>query len=250
MRDRHDRRMPGDFGQRTAALRSERPVDRRHHRLPGYPAPPGQLRPHDGVVVDDIHVGQRLIGGQDVRCLLGAGAHRLDRRPEEPLPRYGARRLADGEQPHVVAACHQTAREITDDHLGTAAGGRRHRDPRRGNQPDPHSRAPAHPSSAVMNPPSGYRGTRGCWPRWIYQQSTAIPDRGHHPRWGELHRAIMCGWAPPAHLAGIGRLRIMLIMRSLCAPGTNALTRPVPAPALRSALATHHGAGWARVVRA
>ena len=41
-------------------------------------------------------------------------------------------------------------------------------------------------------PTPGYRGTRGCWPRWIYQQSIATPDR-HHLGWGELHRVIMRG---------------------------------------------------------
>jgi hypothetical protein len=38
----------------------------------------------------------------------------------------------------------------------------------------------------------------------------------------------MCGWAPLRAWSGIGRLRIMLIMRSLGAPGTSVLTRPVP----------------------
>jgi hypothetical protein len=46
----------------------------------------------------------------------------------------------------------------------------------------------------------GYRGTRGWWPRWIYQQSIAAADRGHHLRRGELHRGhhvrlgAACAW--------------------------------------------------------
>jgi len=60
-----------------------------------------------------------------------------------------------------------------------------------------------------MDPPPGYRGPRGGWPRWIHQQSTATADRGHHPRWGELHRAIMVitGHSPRGWLGACGESR-------------------------------------------
>jgi len=118
-------------------------VDGRHHRLPGDPAPAGQHGAQVGVVVDDVNLaGQRLVGGQHVRCLFEAVAHRLGRRPEQPLPRDRAGGLADGEQHDVMTQCRQAAREVVDDLLGAAVAGWRDRDPRRGDQSDPHGRAP------------------------------------------------------------------------------------------------------------
>jgi len=54
--------------------------------------------------------------------------------------------------------------------------------------------------------PSGYRGTRGCWPCWIYQQSIATADPGLHPRCGELHRPSCAARRRLRAWSGIGRL--------------------------------------------
>jgi hypothetical protein len=134
--------VPGDLGQ-SATVPGDLPVDGRHHRRPGYPAPGGQHGAHVGMVMDDVNLaGQRLVGGQHVRCLFEPVTHRLSRRGEQPLPRHRAGGRADGEQHDVVAERGQAAREVVDDLLGTAVAGRRDRDPRRGDESDSHGKAP------------------------------------------------------------------------------------------------------------
>ena len=105
---------------------------------PAHPPQAGDERAEEGVVVDDIHVRQRLVGGQHVRRLRNGDANRRDRRGIQEIGGNRALRLAHCEQPDLVTELLQAAGEVVDDDLGPAVGRRWNGNPGRGNQADPH----------------------------------------------------------------------------------------------------------------
>ncbi len=88
--------------------------------------------------MDDVHVRQRLVGRQHVRCLRHGHADRRDGLGVQEVRRDRALRLADREQPDLVPELLQTSCEVIDDDLGPAIGWWWYWHPGRGNQADSH----------------------------------------------------------------------------------------------------------------
>src|ERR1039457_6587999 len=104
--------------------------------------------------MDDVAVGERLVGGQRVGRFRHVRVHRLDPALVKVLARYRAGGLAGGEQPHLVTYSLPAPGQVVDAPLGPAVGGRRDRHPRRGDQADPHRCTRCiQPSSASQQSP-------------------------------------------------------------------------------------------------
>ncbi len=138
VRDGHQRAVLGDLGEDGLRLAVKRAVVGVHNRRPAHAAQARHERPQEGVVVDHVHVRERLVGGQHVGRLRNGHADRCDRLRVQEVGLNRARRLAHREQPDLVTEFLQAAGKVVDDDLGPAVRRRWNWDPWRGNQADPH----------------------------------------------------------------------------------------------------------------
>jgi hypothetical protein len=136
--DGDDRHAAGDCPVDVGALGIERPVIGRDHLQAWEPL--GVHRAHHRVVVHNVMALHRLVRVQHVPQLprshtqvptRRAGVHRR--------PRYWTRRVAGGEQQHLMADGGETTGQPVHHRLGAAIARRWHRQPGRGDQRDPHT---------------------------------------------------------------------------------------------------------------
>ncbi len=115
----------------------EGPVDRGHDRKVGVAL--GVEGTHDGVVMDDVELRDRLIGVHDVAQL---GHGHADAHPlgvlQGPRPRHRAGRIPGGEQHQVLARGHQAPGHLVHHELDPPVQRRGDRRPWGGDQRDPH----------------------------------------------------------------------------------------------------------------
>ena len=89
-------------------------------------SPLAHIGPSRRVVVDDLAVDQVVVGRPHLHGLVQGQAHRFRGRLEDPAPRHRAGRVADGEQPHLVAVGEQATSQGVEEALGAAVRRRRH----------------------------------------------------------------------------------------------------------------------------
>ena len=118
-----------------AHLRRELTVGGRHngHFAPMLSSP---LRPGECVVVDHVRVGQLPIRASHMSRFCRHVGHGPQRSGVEPPSFDGTRRVTCREQQHLASRPGQPQRELVDHDLGPPVHGRRHRHPRRHDQPD------------------------------------------------------------------------------------------------------------------
>ena len=137
-RDRHDGRDAARRGQDARGDRGEVAVDGDHDGRMADAAALRQQRADQGVVVDHVDVGERLVGREHVGGLALGGPERLDPGAEEVVAPHRAGRLAHGEEADVVPEPGEPAREPVDHLLAAAVQRWRHGEPGWSDQADLH----------------------------------------------------------------------------------------------------------------
>ena len=128
----------GDGPIEVGQFRVERAVDSGGHGQIGVAL--GVEGAHEGVIVHDVVTPDGFVGVEDMTDL---GDDHADPPTfgllEHPLSRYGAGRVAGGEEQHVVAGVLEAAGQLVHDDLDAAVEERRDGRPWRGDQCDPHT---------------------------------------------------------------------------------------------------------------
>ena len=110
-------------------------------------------------------------------------AHRADRGRQDPAGGHVARAVAGGPQQDVVAGGDEAACQFVDDPLGAAVAGRGNRDPRRGDDGDPHHGRMVRGQGACRSVPGSRRSSGTA------RRSQGIGTHGRAPASARRHRS-------------------------------------------------------------